>query len=170
MDYVAAHGGEIARLARNLARRVPDAPAPQSSDPETERFLLFKAAGELLRAVAGLQPLCVVLDDFHWADGQSVALLKHVARAVEQGALIVIVTYRDSDLTKDHPLTGVLADLRRIDGIERVGLAGLGAGEVAELMGAAAGHDLDDAGLRWLSRSAWRRAVTRSLSARSCAV
>ena len=68
--HVAAHGGEIGRLARNLARRVPDAPAPRSSDPETERFLLFKAAGELLRAVARSQPLCVVLDDFHWADGR----------------------------------------------------------------------------------------------------
>ena len=57
-------------------------------------------------------PLCVVLDDLHWADGQSVALLKHLVRTVEQGALQVIATYRDSDLGKDHPLTGVLADLR----------------------------------------------------------
>ena len=30
------------------------------------------------------------------AEGQSVALLKHVAGAVEQGALMAIVTYRDS--------------------------------------------------------------------------
>src|SRR5207248_725255 len=45
--YVARHGGEIGRLARNLARRLADAPAPRSSDPETERFLLFKAVGEL---------------------------------------------------------------------------------------------------------------------------
>ena len=145
--YVAARGGEIGRLARNLARRVPDAPAPQSTDPETERFLLFKAVGELLAAVARSQPLCVVLDDFHWADGQSVALLKHVARAVEQGALLMIVIYRDSDLTKDHPLTGVLADLRRSDGVERIGLSGLGPDEVAELVAAAAGHALDADGL-----------------------
>ena len=145
--YVASRGGEIGRLARNLARRVPDAPAPQSSDPETERFLLVKAVGELLLAVARSQPLCVVLDDFHWAEGQSVALLKHVAGAVEQGALMVIVTYRDSDLTKDHPLTGVLADLRRSEGVERIRLSGLGPDEVAELVAAAAGHELDADGL-----------------------
>jgi class 3 adenylate cyclase/tetratricopeptide (TPR) repeat protein len=145
--YVAATGGEIARLARNLARRAPDAPLPQSSDPETERFLLFRALDELVLAVGRSQPLCVVLDDFHWADGQSVALLRHMARAVEQGALLVIVTYRDSDLTKDHPLTGALADLRRSDGVERVRLSGLGADEVAELMAAAAGHELDADGL-----------------------
>ena len=141
--HVAAHGGEIGRLARNLARRVPDAPEPRSSDPETERLLLFTAVGELLGAVAHSQPLCVVLDDFHWADGQSVALLKHVARAVEQGALMVIVLYRDSDLTKDHSLTGVLADLRRSEGVARIRLSGLGPVEVAELVAAAAGHELD---------------------------
>ena len=145
--YVASRGGEIGRLARNLARRVPDAPAPQSSDPETERFLLFKAVGELLLAAARSQPLCVVLDDFHWAEGQSVALLKYVAGAVEQGALMVIVTYRDSDLTKDHPLTGVLAGLRRTEGVERIRLSGLGPDEVAELVAAAAGHELDADGL-----------------------
>jgi hypothetical protein len=145
--YVASRGGEIGRLARNFARRVPDAPVPQSSDPETERFLLFRALDELLLAVGRAQPLCVVLDDFHWADGQSVALLKHVAGAVEQGALLVIVTYRDSDLTKDHPLTGVLADLRRSEGVERIRVSGLGPDEVAELVAAAAGHELDADGL-----------------------
>jgi predicted ATPase len=145
--YVASRGGEIGRLARGLARRVPDVPAPQSSDPETERFLLFKAVAELLLAVAGSRPLCVVLDDFHWADGQSVALLRHVTRAVEQGALMVIVVYRDSDLTKDHPLTGVLADLRRSEGVDRIPLSGLGPVEVAELVAAAAGHELDADGL-----------------------
>jgi class 3 adenylate cyclase len=145
--YVAAQGGEIGRLARNLARRVPDAPAPQSTDPETERFLLFRAVGELLLSVTRSRPLCLVLDDFHWADGQSIALLKHVARAVEQGALIVIVTYRDSDLTKDHALTGVLADLRRSEGVVRIRLSGLGPDEVAELVAAAAGHELDADGL-----------------------
>jgi class 3 adenylate cyclase len=145
--YVAAHGGEVGRLARNLARRVPDAPLPQSTDPETERFLLFRAVGELLLAVARSQPLCVVLDDFHWADGQSVALLKHVARTVEPGALLVIVTYRDSDLSRNHPLTGVLADLRRSEGVGRIRLGGLGPDEVAELVAAAAGHELDADGL-----------------------
>jgi tetratricopeptide (TPR) repeat protein len=66
-----------------------------------------------------------------------------VAGAVEQGALLVIVTYRDSDLTKDHSLTGVLAGLRRKDGVERIRLSGLGLVEVADLVAAAAGHELD---------------------------
>ena len=97
------HGGGLARLARN--RRVPDLPEPQSPGPETERYLLFSAAAGLLQRVAQSVPVCVVLDDLHWADGQWVALLKHVVRTVKQGSLQVIATYRDSDLGKDRPLS-----------------------------------------------------------------
>jgi predicted ATPase len=77
-----------------------------------------------------------------------VALLKHVARTAEQAAaLAVIVTYRDSDLGKDHPLTGVLADLRQLEGVDRIALHGLGADEVAQVLASAAGHELDEDGI-----------------------
>ena len=145
--HVERHGGEVSRLARNLARRIHDAPPPQASDPETERFLLFGAVAGLLAEVSASVPICVVLDDFHWADGQSVALLKHVARTAGEAALAVIVTYRDSDLGKDHPLTGVLADLRQLEGVERIALHGLGADEVAQVLASAAGHELDEDGI-----------------------
>jgi class 3 adenylate cyclase len=141
--HIERHGGELARLARDLPRRLPDVPEPESSDPETERFLLFSAVAGALVELAASVPVCLVLDDLHWADAQSVALLKHVVSAAESCVLQVIVAFRDSDLVKDHPLSAVLADLRRIDGVERIGLEGLGATEVSEVMAAAAGHELD---------------------------
>ncbi len=146
-DYAERYGGEVGRLARNLGRRLGDAPAPQSSDPETERFLLFQAVAGLLRDVAQTFPLLVVLDDFHWADAQSVALLKHVARTIETAQLQLLVTYRDTDLGKDDPLIGVLADLRRLEGVERIGLQGLAVEDVQAMTAAAAGHDLDADGI-----------------------
>jgi class 3 adenylate cyclase len=146
-DYAERCGGEVGRLARNLGRRVSDAPAPQSSDPETERFLLFQAVAELLRAVSEAAPVLVVLDDFHWADAQSVALLRHVARTIETAQLQLLVTYRDTDLGKDDPLIGALADLRRLEGVERIGLQGLAVEDVQAMTAAAAGHDLDADGV-----------------------
>ena len=145
--HVQRHGGELGRLARNLPARVEGLPDPQSSDPETERYLLFSAVAGLLGEVAESVPVCVVLDDLHWADGQSVALLKHLVRTVEHGALQLIATYRDSDLGKDHPLTGVLTDLRTLAGVQRLALRGLGVDEVAQIMTAVAGHELDQDGL-----------------------
>ena len=143
-------------------------PAPQTSDPETERYLLFSAVAGLLQEVAQSVPLCVVLDDLHWADGQSVALLKHVVRTVEQGALQVIATYRDSDLGKDHPLSAVLADLRQVEGVQRLALHGLGADEVAQIMTVVAGYELDEDILQLADRSPPRPTATRSSWERSC--
>ena len=59
----------------------------------------------------------------------------------------VLVTYRDSDLTTEHPLTGALADLHRLQGVQRIALRGLVVDDVAALMAAAAGHELDQDGL-----------------------
>jgi class 3 adenylate cyclase len=141
------HGGELSRLSRSLPKRMDGLAEPQSSDPETERYLLFSAVGGLIGELAQEVPVCLVLDDLHWADAQSIALLKHLVRTVESGALLVVVTYRDSDLGKDHPLTGVLADLHRIEGTQRIALHGLGADEVAQVLTAAAGHELDEDGI-----------------------
>ena len=144
-------------------------PAPQSSDPETERYLLFNAVAGLLEEVAETVPLCVVLDDLHWADAQSLALLKHLLRSTEQGALQVIVTYRDSDLGKDHPLTAVLADLRSLQGVQRIALHGLGADEVAEIMTRRRrATSSTRTGSSWPARSLPRPTATRSSSGRSC--
>jgi class 3 adenylate cyclase len=145
--HVKRHGGELSRLVRDLGDHVRALPAPQSSDPETERYLLFNAVVDLLREAAERVPVCLVLDDLHWADAQSLALLKHLLRPVEQGPLQVIAAYRDSDLGKDHALTGVLADLRALQGVQRIALRGLGEEDVAEIMTAVAGHELEHDGI-----------------------
>ena len=146
-SYVLRFGGELGRVAPNLSRRVPDLPPPQPSDPETERFLLFAAVAGLMQRASESFPLCLVLDDLQWADGQTAVLLKHVARAVNQSPLLILCTYRDSDLTPQHPLTGVLADLSQLPGVEQIALKGLGADEVAEMISTAAGHELDRDGV-----------------------
>ena len=92
-------------------------------------------------------PLFVVLDDFHWADAQSVALLKHVGRSIVDCPLTVLVTYRDTDLGTDDPLTAVLADLRRLEGVERISLHGLAVEDVEAMTAAVAGHELDEEGV-----------------------
>ena len=140
-------GGELSRLAGNFARRVPQAPQPRTADQETERFLLFDAVAGFFAQLAADAPVCLVLDDFQWADAQSIALLKHVAKTVEHEALMILVTYRDSDLGRSHPLTGALADLHRITDVTRLNLRGLGPVEVAEVMKAVTGRQLGEADL-----------------------
>src|SRR4029450_960041 len=48
--------------------------------------------------------------------------------------LLLVGPYRHPDLSPDHPLTPVLADLRREPGVQRIGLSGLGETQVGALM------------------------------------
>jgi class 3 adenylate cyclase len=146
--HVERHGGEVTRLVRGLTKRVAAVPPPQQTDSETERYLLFEAVAGLLDAACDHGPVVLVLDDLHWADPQTLSLLKHVAMAPVHPALLVLGIYRESDLDRRHPLTDLLADLRRVEGVERLALHGLGVDEVAEMMAAAAGHEIDAVGLQ----------------------
>jgi class 3 adenylate cyclase len=144
--HVGRFGGDLARLVPDLGNRVRELPAPPESDPETERYLLYAAAAGLLEVAGGEEPLLLILDDLQWADAQTLSLLRHVVTAGSSMAVMVVGTYRDSDLSRDHPLTALLADLHREQGVERVELAGLDAEDVLSLMEAAAGHELGDGG------------------------
>ena len=122
-------GGELARLVPEIADDVPGLAPPLRSDPETERYRLFDAVAAWLADVSAEAPVLLVLDDLQWAAKPTLLLLRHVLRSAEPLRLLVVATYRDSDLGRDNPLTEFLADLRRLDGVERLSLTGLdGAG------------------------------------------
>src|SRR5207248_435913 len=90
--------------------------------------------------------LLLILDDLHWAAKPTLLLLRHLTRADFTGALLIVGTYRDTELSRTHPLAEMLADLRRGGDIDRVALRGLDAAEVEEFLSAAAGHSLDSPG------------------------
>ncbi len=91
------------------------------------------------------QPVVLVLDDLQWADNASLALLRHLAAADRSLRVLLLGTYRDTELSRSHPLLDALAALRRQDGVSRIELAGLDDTEVVSFLVAAAGHALDDA-------------------------
>jgi class 3 adenylate cyclase len=144
--YVERHGGELTRLVGGLARRMPGAPRPAQSDPETERYLLFSAVVGLLEQASAEAPVVLMLDDLHWADRPTLALLRHVIAETHEARLLVLGTYRDSDLAPEHPFADLLADLRREEGVERLTLRGLAEEAVFSMMQLAAGHALDATG------------------------
>jgi len=147
-EHVGRHGGELTRLLPALRQVIPDIPSPRESDPETERYLLFGAVLGLLEAATRASRMAIVLDDLQWADRQTLLLLKHVAEQTQALPLLVVGAFRESDLDQSHPLTSVLADMRQVEGVERMALAGLAADDVVELMSAAAGHEMDELGTR----------------------
>ena len=150
------YGGELARLLPELTDLVGGLPEPLRSDPETERYRLFDALAAWLSDVSAEAPVLLVLDDLHWAAKPTLLLLRHVLRSPEPLRLLVVGTYRDSDIGRGHPMSDLLAELRRDGGVERLAISGLDAAGVTAFVEAAAGHSLDDEAAQELPRVVWR--------------
>jgi DNA-binding SARP family transcriptional activator len=132
---------EVGRLVPELAERVPEL-EPLAPGADADRYSLFEAVTSFLATVAAAHPLVLVLDDLHWADTPTCLLVRHLVRRAPQARILLVGTYRDVDLTPDHPLTEVLADLRREHGVERLLVRGLDEDEIGDLVTAMAGADL----------------------------
>jgi predicted ATPase len=76
---------------------------PEGEDPEQARFRLFDAVTTFLQRAAHDQPLVLVLDNLHWADKSSLLLLEFLAQELGRARLLVIGTYRDVEVSRQHP-------------------------------------------------------------------
>jgi tetratricopeptide (TPR) repeat protein len=98
---------------------------PPAASPESARFRLFDALTGLLRRASDERPLVLVLEDIHAADAPSLLLLQFVAAEIGTSRVLVVATYRDTELARDQPLRASLSELARIHGITKMSLSGL---------------------------------------------
>jgi len=139
------HAGELVRLVPEIAGRVAGLPERLTSDPATERYRLFDAVTEWLRAASVARPLLLVVDDIHWADAATLMLLRHVVRATVDHGFAIITTHRDTEIDRAHPLTNLLADLLSTShGITSFHVSGLDEPGVMELFEHASGERMDE--------------------------
>lgn len=132
-------GGELKRLVPDLELRVGELPAPVAADPDTERHRLHTAVADLLIAAGRRRPLLLVLEDVHWADRSTLLLLRHLVRAVADARLLLLATFRDTEIEVERELAEALVDLRRAEEVIRLRLGGLSDEDVAELVRRLAG-------------------------------
>ena len=85
--------------------------------------------------------MVVVLDDLQAADTSSLRLLRFVAGQLADMRLLVLGTYRDTDLTPTHPLTDAVADLAREPTTRTLTIRGLDRIALRTLIGATAGQE-----------------------------
>ncbi len=110
---------------------------------------MFEAIRRLLAAACEHQALVLVLDDLHWADAPSLRLLEFLAPEIADMPLLLVGTYRATELSRQHPLSNTLGGLARARHIARVDLPGLSVDEAQAFITAAAGATLPT----WFTRS-----------------
>jgi DNA-binding CsgD family transcriptional regulator/tetratricopeptide (TPR) repeat protein len=163
-DEIAALLSASGRAARELARLLPELTADRPAGPPGEtppaagdgavypggmtageaRAHLFEGFLTLLERLAEQRPLVLVIEDAHWADRSSrdlLAFLIGYQRAV--GNLLIVVTFRSDELHRTHPLRPLLAELARIDWVDRTELPPLTRGQAEELAAVVLGRSPD---------------------------
>ena len=124
----------LARLVPALREKLPDIPEPVALQPDEERFRLLDAVAQFLIALSVRAPVVLMLDDLHWADKGTIALLRHVARFAARQRILLLGGYRDVEVERTHPLAEALGALPRETRYEHLALTGLDTGEVAQLL------------------------------------
>jgi DNA-binding CsgD family transcriptional regulator len=94
------------------------------------RAALFEAVLDELRLA--LDPILVVFEDVHWADEATLDLIKFLGRRITLTRAVLVVSYRDDEVSISHPLRRVMGELPtgkhtrvRLDGLTPAGVEAL---------------------------------------------
>ena len=123
-----------------LSRLVPDLVRSSSAVSGDAEIATVPSQGRLLEALLAVlrhlsadRPLLFVVEDIHWADPSTLALLGYLGRNLG-GAMVLVATYRSDELHRRHPLLPFVAELERRGSVERIELLPFDRPEIAELV------------------------------------
>jgi DNA-binding CsgD family transcriptional regulator/tetratricopeptide (TPR) repeat protein len=123
----------LLRLTASVRRHWPDVEEPPAGDHEP-RAVLFDAVLRVLVAVAEKRPVLLVLEDLHWASEPTLAMLTHMVQSTAGERMLVLGTRRTTAPDRTDAVTYALADLYRLDGVDRIDLEGLDTEHIANYL------------------------------------
>jgi KaiC/GvpD/RAD55 family RecA-like ATPase/tetratricopeptide (TPR) repeat protein len=104
---------------------------PETISPQVWKDQVFAGVAKTLHTIAVNGPVVLFIEDVHWADSASLALLHYIARAVNGSErVLVLATFRSEELTADaegrpHPLAETLRMMRREELFTEIKLSSL---------------------------------------------
>jgi len=123
-------------LALALESTVPQGSGGDQATVAAARFRMLTAATDELLHASADRFVVLVVEDLHWADAESLELLRRVAAEVGTASLLVLATHRDA--LSDEAAAAV-ADARRNPAVTAVALGPLSQVEVGEYLRAVEG-------------------------------
>jgi predicted ATPase/DNA-binding NarL/FixJ family response regulator len=110
-DVLAPYGPELVRLLPELSLYLPQQLADLPPDAEQEQRRRVQALVQIFLRLAARQPLIISIEDLHWSDEASLDLLLALARSVPEQPMLLLLTYRNDELSPT--LAALLAALDR---------------------------------------------------------
>lgn len=133
---------DIAEVISEVRDKLPDLERPPTLDPQQARFRLFDSITGFLKNASSSQPLMLVLEDLHWADKPSLLFLEFLAWQMADSRLLLVGTYRDIEVSREHPMSQTLGNITRELFFARFPLAGLSQQEVGQFIAASSHANL----------------------------
>ncbi|MEW5869360.1 MAG: protein kinase [Chloroflexota bacterium] len=125
---------ELAKLAPEIESRIGRL-APNPSLPASEeRLRLFDHVTRFIHQLAGERGLLFFLDDLHWVDQGTLALLHYLLRNLRGVPMMILAAYREVELDRNHPLADALVEWNRERLAMRLPLGRLSRRDVSELL------------------------------------
>jgi tetratricopeptide (TPR) repeat protein len=98
--------------------------------PQVWKDQAFAAVSKTLHELSTRAPVILLLEDIHWADSASLALLHYVARAITDEKILVLATFRSEEVNLNpegtaHPLGEEMRLMRREDLFSEIKLSNL---------------------------------------------
>ena len=132
-EALLAAAGPHAKVLTALVPRLAPPDGSTGDDPgEATGEQLHEAVTDLLGALSELRPIVMVLEDLHWADLATLALLRALLRMLRRSRVLVLLTFRPEDVGRGHPLRALSVQLDRNTAVDRVELVPLDAETVGE--------------------------------------
>jgi serine/threonine protein kinase/tetratricopeptide (TPR) repeat protein len=132
---------ELAKLAPEIEARLdPLTPNPPLG-PDQERLRLFDHLAHFLQALASVNGVLLFVDDMHWADQGTLALVHYLLRRLRNERLLILGAYREVELDRAHPLAAALVEWNRERLTTRIQLGRLTHDECEALLAAMLGQE-----------------------------
>ncbi|WP_244284199.1 helix-turn-helix transcriptional regulator [Agromyces badenianii] len=94
---------------------------------------LHEGIAVLLETFSRERPIVFAIEDLHWVDAATLALLRFLMRALGSSRVLTVLTYRSEDVTRGHPLRPFLSEAERDRWVERLDLSRLTRAQVRKL-------------------------------------
>jgi DNA-binding CsgD family transcriptional regulator len=143
-EVVADSGSELQRLSPGVRRHCPEL-AAATTGVDGLRRNLFEAVAHVFRSLAEERPLALMIDDLHWAQLPTIAMLEHLVQTCSESPLLVVAAFRSTVPDRSDELAARVAELHRLEGIRRLDLSGLDTEAIAEFLTLRAGLPLSEA-------------------------
>jgi uncharacterized membrane protein len=132
-EQLGPYAAELAQIAPSLRRIFPDIPQPLELPPAQQRRYLSQSVSEALARAATIRPHLYLLENLHWADESTLALLTYLAHRVAQLPVVIIGTHRSGYSDTNPALVRTLEELIRL-GVRPHKLGGLSKDAVAQML------------------------------------